>query len=412
MPRTVNVTIEYSCVSLQEFFHRYSRDLSAKGIFVRTTEIPEVTAPLRFKFLLNNGGVFLVGEGNVAWARKEVRSGAAAGFTVSFSKLSPFSESLLERMLEYKQAKIQLVDSPSLDDELDAIGDEAARVFLEDALEIKALPIALAPVASDSADWSSAAGTIDMVSSAGAEEMSMVAQRLLTEKQKSAGRGQGSRGVLRGLGQWGWWIMALLILAIVGGLWIFSPPLSHVTSRPSISRTARAASTDKAATGSSSRAVIAREMVQLRVDSSPPGALISVNGKSTGKNTPAELDHLDAELALELLLDLKGQKLHRVRVRPGEKREYIAKLRPARRKVLLSTAPQGAQAFLNGFYIGTTPLEIKRVLKPRATYWIRVEADGYKTKAIKILGKELPWQRQGEDEVSRISLSLEKQGNH
>ncbi len=399
--------IEFSSCSLQGFFEVHCRDLSAVGIFIRTTERLKVATPIRFKFVLQDRVVFLMGTGRVAWGRNVPRAGAAAGLGLSFSELSPASANLMERMLEFKEAKIQLVDSPSLDAELAMIGDEAAAVPFKDTLTIKATISAPAPRILDSADRSSAAGTIEMAPPASIHEASASSPCSRTGEQSADKRGKEIRRVKSGQVPWLRWAVVLLILGAGAGIFLLNSS-PHPAAHPQRSSQPQGERVAPIENAMGTKKNVTEKKVQIRIDSVPTGARIIINGKDTGKRTPAELANLNPEVELALLIDLPGKKLNRTRLRPASNLEYVARLKPARRRVQLSTNPKGAMVFLNSFKLGTTPLEIKKTIHPKGTYWIRVEADGYQPLVLKILGSDLTWQRQGDDEVSKILLSLEK----
>ncbi len=100
----------------------------------------------------------------------------------------------------------------------------------------------------------------------------------------------------------------------------------------------------------------------VRVQSDPPGARIVLNGKETGKHTPATLDGLKPGVEHAIGLLLNGYEPHTVRVRlePGKVEELRASLQRAplsaqEALLVLRIEPPGARATLDGRPIPSAP---------------------------------------------------------
>jgi TonB family protein len=117
----------------------------------------------------------------------------------------------------------------------------------------------------------------------------------------------------------------------------------------------------------------------IRVESTPPGAMVTVNGQSQGAS-PVEM----AGLALgeyEVRLDLKGYepKTQRVTLTSEAPREELkltlVRAAPATGTADILSTPFGATVFVNGAPVGQTPI-LQHRLKP-GTHRVEVTKDGY-----------------------------------
>jgi serine/threonine-protein kinase len=115
----------------------------------------------------------------------------------------------------------------------------------------------------------------------------------------------------------------------------------------------------------------------VKIESIPPGAMLSIDGVSEGK-TP-----LGLELPLgehDLLMSLKNHEDGRTRIRLSEEKEYSVSVElkpvPVVQKALLNvdTEPPGAEILLNGEHGGKSPTEIAL---PLGKYRVAVRLEGY-----------------------------------
>ena len=133
-----------------------------------------------------------------------------------------------------------------------------------------------------------------------------------------------------------------------------------------------------------------------------------IDGKDSGKVTPAVITGLDPKVDVEITLDLRGRILHRSKVKPTGERPYRVILEPAKRLVRLLSTPAGAAVFINGRELGKTPYDHSSPrLKPGRGYWLWFKHPGYRQKDIKFYYDKLPWKRQGLHEMATISAELE-----
>ncbi|MCA9665622.1 MAG: TIGR02266 family protein [Myxococcales bacterium] len=150
--------------------------------------------------------------------------------------------------------------------------------------------------------------------------------------------------------------------------------------------------------------------VAMKVESTPEGAKILVDGKDSGKKTPAVITGLDPERSVEIAFDLPGKKLVKIITKPKKEPLTTTLDAEAKRTVRVSSVPEGATAYLNGKKLGNTPVDLKKPLNPKRTYKVKFQLDGYNKAETKVKGSELTWQRDGIDEVAVISATLEKKG--
>lgn len=112
----------------------------------------------------------------------------------------------------------------------------------------------------------------------------------------------------------------------------------------------------------------------LFVKTDPPGATVFVNGQEKGQSPQqlelpegryvvvAEMGRLYHPARQEVALTIEGARLQ-------------LDLRPAHGTVKVGSTPRGAEVWLDGEKVGTTPLELPR--KPSGTYRLRVQAPDY-----------------------------------
>ena len=109
MKAPVTLKIKFKSASLEQFIERYSVDVSRGGIFIRTKEPLGTGTPLKFEFQLQNGAMLLSGDGTVVWIREndpqKVTPGQAPGMGVRFDRLSPESQPTLDKILDEKKKR-------------------------------------------------------------------------------------------------------------------------------------------------------------------------------------------------------------------------------------------------------------------------------------------------------------------
>ncbi len=117
----VTLKIKFKSETLSQFIDRYSVDISAGGIFIRTREPLPVGTSLRFEFQLRDSSPLITGDGTVVWIRSKDpnRPGVATGMGVRFDKVTPKSRQVLSKILADKAGKsapIRMAEPDPLDD--------------------------------------------------------------------------------------------------------------------------------------------------------------------------------------------------------------------------------------------------------------------------------------------------------
>jgi uncharacterized protein (TIGR02266 family) len=435
MPSPVTLKIKFKSGSLQQFIERYSVDVSKGGIFIRTPKPLAVGTALKFEFQLQDGAPLLNGNGTVVWIREADpdKSGVAPGMGVRFDLLPPDSQRVLDQVLAQKQQAMEFSDQPTrvaaptdLDEaahapeptpaaapvammrpiteheketsaKLDAIPEPAPKPF-EPAPRPAPAPKAAEPEEESEAARKDRLAKIlfssDDVAAEGrmpteAELAAAAASKPIPEERKSSAL-----------------VWVLILLLIAGGIalyWFFlrEPPKTTTAPKADIVETKVEPQKDVAPPPASKPAG-----VTMKVTSEPAGAKIIVDGKDTGKVTPADIEGLDAEKEVEVKLDLPGKKLFSTKVKPTAETPVEAKLdKPSSRIVKLTSEPAGAMVSIGGVRVGKTPVDYKRPLKGKVEVLFRL--DGYKDLKKEITGEEA-WTREGEDEVLTIPATLEK----
>lgn len=116
----------------------------------------------------------------------------------------------------------------------------------------------------------------------------------------------------------------------------------------------------------------------LNINSSPQGAQVFLNGRSVG-NTPLTVRVVPGRQDVELRL--AGYEPYRtsVNVNPGQTVNINATLertRPSTGTLVVNSSPQGAQVYVDGRFVGNTPLSI--FINPGRTD-VEIRLDGYDT---------------------------------
>jgi hypothetical protein len=150
-------------------------------------------------------------------------------------------------------------------------------------------------------------------------------------------------------------------------------------------------------------------MTKMRVESNPSGAKILLDGKETGKVTPAMLEDLIADKPVQIRLDLPGKKLYTVTLKPDPDKPLVVDLKKAsERRIQLVSEPPGAIVVINGIRIGKTPMDYKRKIDPQRPLSILFLQPGFQELRKDLLVNQQQWLREGDDEVLTVSVTLEK----
>ena len=111
-----NLRIKFRSANLEDFIERYAVDVSRGGIFIRTREPLSVGSRLRLDFQLLEAGPLLEGEGTVVWIRQPdpARTEVTPGMGVRFDKLTPDSQTRLDKILAEKERLGQSGKAPGM----------------------------------------------------------------------------------------------------------------------------------------------------------------------------------------------------------------------------------------------------------------------------------------------------------
>jgi len=117
---------------------------------------------------------------------------------------------------------------------------------------------------------------------------------------------------------------------------------------------------------------------QLRIESTPPGAAIRVDGAATGRMTPATIEGLSVNSAHQIVLQLTGYNSGRysaVRVEANSttplKHTFSVQMSP----LTVASQPVGAEIWIDGKQAGVTPQALQRV--SHGQHDVMVRLDGY-----------------------------------
>jgi uncharacterized protein (TIGR02266 family) len=436
MPSPVTLKIKFKSASLQQFIERYSVDVSKGGIFIRTPKPLAVGTALKFEFQLQDGSQLITGNGTVVWIREADpdKAGVAPGMGVRFDLLPPESQKVLEQVLAQKQQAMEFSDQPtrvaSPAEPKDSSGmaeappepePEPEPVLVKPELAAPPAPPPepepepapppplakppAAPVPTPAPEEPEAARKerLAKILFASDEAPTSEPPEEPPPQFPDSGDLQPAAPIVaedRKSSMVGWLVIVLLLGACVAAYFLFL----HKPSKPT--KTAKPDAVVEVSKDATPAPASKPAGVKQKVTSEPEGAKILVDGKDTGKVTPADLD-LEPEKEVEIRLDLSGKKLFTRKVTPNAETAVEAKLdTPSSRRLQLVSDPAGATVLLNGAKLGKAPIDYKKPL-PKGKVEVTFRLDGY-NEAKKDLGGEQTWTREGDDEVLSVSVTLEK----
>ncbi len=116
---------------LDTFVERYAKNVSRKGVFVASKKPRPKGTKVRFELLLSDGTAALKGEGVVQWVKPfdPDHPKKPHGMGIKFTKLTPESQEVLDRILSLKESR-----SPAAADESAAVGPQSAEGAVQEAV--------------------------------------------------------------------------------------------------------------------------------------------------------------------------------------------------------------------------------------------------------------------------------------
>ena len=147
-----------------------------------------------------------------------------------------------------------------------------------------------------------------------------------------------------------------------------------------------------------------RDRAWLLVESTPPGARVIIDGKDTGKLTNARVQELKLGQKHQVQLELASHATHAAYIRLDENNTggspltgtYRVTLKHTGTQLQISTTPEGADIYVDGLYLGTSPVLKKDLPRKADTALILIQKKGFIDQ-----NKRIPW-----SESKRIQLDL------
>ena len=111
------------------------------------------------------------------------------------------------------------------------------------------------------------------------------------------------------------------------------------------------------------------------INSSPAGALVSLDNKDSG-TTPLILSDLAAgEHYLKITMPGYYPTFATIEIKEGELKDFKYDLKPRKATLAINTSPHGAEIFIDGRFVGRSPKRIDDLLVIK--HWIRINQTGY-----------------------------------
>ncbi len=122
------------------------------------------------------------------------------------------------------------------------------------------------------------------------------------------------------------------------------------------------------------------------INSEPEGAEIFLNGNYVGITPLEEKLYFDKNQKYVFIIKKEGYYPAKVTVsyKPKNKTEYIVKLKKLKKEVTIKSEPSNAEVYLNGKYIGLTPLKNTFYFNEKKQYVLELRKDKYEPKKIVI----------------------------
>lgn len=441
----VSVKIKFKSTSLDHFVERYSADISEGGIFIRTPKPLAVGTALTFEFQLQDGSPLLSGSGNVVWVREDDSSKetVSPGMGVRFEELPEQSQAVLKSVLSKKAALSKKTESSSAIKPSEAekssttsksTKSETKPLFDTDIKEKKEEPLKDSAVenkpASLKVEANETAATpakpqperpkpsvtsgpkVEISSDVESEEISSDVEsedgrndrleRILFNKEEDKSNDDlaastNASPAHESPKESSSPIMAIVILLIIGG--VAAATFYFFTSHKK--QVAPVIKPDTMPV-----------LQSMKFISDPPGATLFINGKDTGKITPAEISGLDRRTPFTVGFDLPGKKRITIKQPRPSSIPLEVKLLDAKRIVRIDSKPTALPLHIDGKKVGFTPFTLEELVNDKV-YNILVFKEGDKQSPLKaqFSSKTIKWTRDGEDESYTLLLDFESEAN-
>ncbi|MBU0553838.1 protein kinase [Myxococcota bacterium] len=192
-------------------------------------------------------------------------------------------------------------------------------------------------------------------------------------------------------------LIALLLLLLIGGagagVYFFAPDLLSGLIGPSAETPA-----------TSLRA-------QVSLTSEPSGALVKLNGQALPEPTPVQIGDLQVDTDYLIEVELKGYEPQSFKLNvaaasvvPGQIIERKTYLKQLKGTLIIISDPPEAEVFLDGRFIGNTPLEKSGFERTRKPLVFRFQKAGYRARHYKA-----SW---GSEVELKLDVALDKRGSN
>ncbi len=131
-------------------------------------------------------------------------------------------------------------------------------------------------------------------------------------------------------------------------------------------------------------------LAALVINSVPQGAKVVLDGTDTGEATPARIEQMQPGASHDIRLEKKGYETHSESItlspeelRGGGEIKRRIFLKKAKGKLKVKSTPPGAEVFVDGSYVGDTPLTKKDLSRERNEVLLLVKKHGFReTRAV------------------------------
>lgn len=113
--------VKYRCATVDEFVQQFGRNVSSRGIFVRTKEPLDLGTRLKLHFVLQDGSPVIEGYGEVVWRRTQDSADTLPpGMGIRFLRLVPASQTTVDRIVVERsgvESRFELLDGAEMAEE-------------------------------------------------------------------------------------------------------------------------------------------------------------------------------------------------------------------------------------------------------------------------------------------------------